>query len=257
MITNEQIDHFRVFGFLVLRQAFSSEEIGEITNEADAIWDREAPEGSKAGTMASFGEFVERNAQLTRLAEDDRIYGTVNQLLGDGFVWAGSEGNVGCLSGGTAHHWHADRPGRDELDYLRIKVMIYLDPTRKETGAFRVIPGSHKLPLHEALQPFQHVHPEKNPTFFGLPGDQIPCVAIESNPGDIVFFTQSLFHAVYGGLSVRRRFIALKFAAKPQSEADYKSLRRHAGGTVFSPDHPFVSADSDRLRGIMAGLTAG
>ena len=35
-----------------------------------------------------------------------------------------------------------------------MKVSLYLDPLTKETGCLRVIPGSHRLPLHETLKPW-------------------------------------------------------------------------------------------------------
>ena len=54
------------------------------------------------------GRFVEHSPMLTRLVEDDRIYGTIERLVGDRFVWAGSEGNV---TAHASHGWHSDRPG--------------------------------------------------------------------------------------------------------------------------------------------------
>ena len=50
--------------------------------------------------------------------------------------------------------WEA-RLGRREVDFLRLKCMIYLEPMRRETGALRLIPGSHRLPLHENLASFR------------------------------------------------------------------------------------------------------
>ena len=57
------------------------------------------------------------------------------QLLGQDMIWSGSEGVQGTMTRRPFHHWHADRPGPQELGYLRIKIMMYLDPMRKDAGS--------------------------------------------------------------------------------------------------------------------------
>ena len=59
----------------------------------------------------------------------------------------GSDGNY--YVGDTA--WHPD--GLGEYLYGRIKVSFYLDGVQADTGCLRVIPGSHRQQLHEALRP--------------------------------------------------------------------------------------------------------
>ena len=119
----------------------------------------------------SLPRIVERHPRLTGLLVlDDRLYRPLRQLLGGDMIWSGSEGNRGFEEGRTSHHWHADRPGRRELGYLRIKVMIYLDPMRKEQGAFRVIPGSHLPGFHELLQPMQEATSRVPPFSSGSTG---------------------------------------------------------------------------------------
>ena len=38
MLSNEQIAHFRTFGFLVIRQAFTGEEVEALVREADGAY---------------------------------------------------------------------------------------------------------------------------------------------------------------------------------------------------------------------------
>ena len=112
MITEGQCAHFKTFGFLMLKQAFSAEEMEAITRVYDQLIDAndtQPPDNEKQ--VKNVAPFIEKSPQLAKLAEDDRIYGTMEKLLGAGFIWGGSEGQDGRASA----DWHADRPGVDEL----------------------------------------------------------------------------------------------------------------------------------------------
>jgi hypothetical protein len=253
MLTREQMDAFRVFGFLVIREAFTPEEMERIAHEAERVWEAYLGRPAAPDEPLGIAPFLELNPRLLFLIEDDRIYIPMTQLLGQDVIWSGSEGNQGIAGGRAAHHWHADRPGPLELGYTRIKIILYMDPMRKDTGALRVIPGSHRSPFHEALEPFQIAHVEADPRFFGMNGADVPAYPVETDPGDVVVFNQSLFHAVYGHPDRRRRFIALKYAARPTTPAHLASLRRGSQYT-FTPHEALRLSESPRLRGLIDGL---
>ena len=90
---------------------------------------------------------------------------------------------------------------------------------------------------------------------FGVEGKDIPCYAFESNPGDVIFFHQNIFHAVYGGLGEGRRYIAMKFAAKPTTDEHIQFIKAHAD-YVFQPHEAFLNSDSPRIRGMVDNLEA-
>lgn len=252
MLTEDQVHHFRVFGFIVLRQAFSTEEIEKLGRLADEIWTAELGHPPSEEEQVSIAPFLELHQETIGLIEDDRIYTPMVQLLGQDMIWSGSEGVQGTMTRRPYHHWHADRPGSLELGYLRIKIMMYLDPMRKDAGAFRVIPGSHRSPLHEELAPFQQRHGLDEPAFFGSPGSEVPCYPVETDPGDVVVFNQSLYHAVYGKAG-RRRYIALKYAARPTSDAHLASINRYSP-YALEPHKRIVQAESTRMRAMVAGI---
>ena len=266
MLTKGQLAHFKTFGFLVLRQAFSPAEMKTFIAAAEEVWVEE--KGMSVGSGENGGAhsvraIVEKHPKLTALAEDDRIYGTLEQLLGPGFIWACSEGQRGRVS----TTWHNDRPGKNQNKYTRIKVHLYIEPTTKETGALRVIPGSHRSPYHESLEPLMNRHMGSGDAAnadngnrvhllpFGVEGPDIPCYAFESNPGDVIFFHQNIFHAVYGGLGEGRRYIAMKFAAKPMTDEHIRLIKEHTE-YVFHPHEAFLNSDSPRIRGMVENLEA-
>ena len=251
MLTKEQIDYFECFGFLHLRQAFSNAEVQEIGDAAERVFETEV--GRLTGE--EYGEvdaIVERDPRLTQLVTDERIHEPVRQLLGDDFLWSGSEGKRGIPPRLKAHHWHADRPGDVEAAYNRLKIMLYLDSLEKETGAFRVIPGSHRPGFNESLMSFNDDHLGENPRFFGLEGPDVPCHSAETTPGDIVIFHHSLYHAVYGKRGARR-YIAMKFVTPPVGDEQILSLQKYSH-YVFHPAEAFVNSEDERIRRMVSGF---
>ena len=75
---------------------------------------------------------------MTDFLVDDRIYQVIEDLLGLEFIWVGSEGNK---TEGSKSEWHPDHRSylkgeEPDINYVRIKVMIYLEKLTKDTGAF-------------------------------------------------------------------------------------------------------------------------
>ena len=146
---------YSTFGFVQLPAMLPPSAVAEIQAEARSMLEAEAPAGGDAGV----GSPVERNERLFELliAENPELMRLNALLLGeDDFIWTGSElnrsGGASRSAGEVAapeHSWHADRPGVVECDIPRFKWMFYLNQTTAETGALRVIPGSHAKALHE------------------------------------------------------------------------------------------------------------
>jgi ectoine hydroxylase-related dioxygenase (phytanoyl-CoA dioxygenase family) len=243
-MTAEQVSYFQTFGFLVLRQAFSSDEMDAISQEFDKLLlqDRQRQPFPGVKRQALYA-IAEKSALLTHLVEDDRIYETVEHLLGPGFIWLCSEGNL--YVGDTG--WH---PDGSRLSYPPMKVSLYLDALTKDTGCLRVIPGSHRLPFHEALRAISKL---------GIAGSEVPCFPLESQPGDVFFLNMNLWHASFGGRPARRH-LAVNFVPEPMKEEHIvllkqnyqividlmKQLQYSQPGRVF--EDAFLYSDSSRIR---------
>ena len=138
------------------------------------------------------------------------------------------------------------------MDFAQIKIMIYLQSMRKETGALRVIPGSHHAPFHTMLLPLQEQKQDTSAGVFGVTGCDLPCTTLEVDPGDVVVFDHYLFHAVYGKQEMRR-YVALKFAAKPETEEHYEALRVHSQDASKLHERMRYS-EHLRVKGMVEGL---
>ena len=226
MLASEQIAHFNAFGLLVLRRLFTRGEMAEIGRQFDGVMEedkagREPPAGRCShctgaclDRMHSVYGLVER-PPLHWLAEDDRTYLPLTELLGPGIAWMGSEGQRYH----TDSKWHPDGwlP-----NMKRIKVAVYLDPLAKETGCLRVIPGSHRDPAHGALEPLRDA--ESSP--FGVGQADVPSHAIETQPGDVVFFDMNIWHASFGGAKGRRQIAMV--VTESIENADHEDFLRNA-----------------------------
>ncbi len=245
-----EVARFRTFGFLQRPRLFTATEMSEVMAAANALGDTDLTPESEIGDRR-LSHFVERLPVLSELVCDDRIYKAAETLLGPDFIWIGSEGNETYYS---ELHWHPDRKyyrpeEKHNIPFRQLKMMIYMEPVTRETGCMRVLPGSHRLPLHEDLGPQEDLRDQKP---FGLDGREVPFVPLESDPGDVALFDHCLWHGMFGGRH-GRRYIALKFAARPQRPEDVVTLKQYALA-AFDPHENFLNSSNPRLRGMVEGL---
>jgi ectoine hydroxylase-related dioxygenase (phytanoyl-CoA dioxygenase family) len=250
----QQQAHFETFGYVLLRSLFTPDEMRQITDAAESVWQeaRDGPTNNDEDLRISF--FVEPRPELSWIVEDDRVYKTMETLLGTDFVWVGSEGNV--TYGHLNHLWHPDRrhfrDGEEGMDHTRVKWMMHLDRVTADTGCLRVFAGSHRMPLHADLGPQDHAENQRDSEPFGGPGIDLPSVLLESEPGDILIFNQCLWHSSFGA-QLGRRYIAMKFASHTTRQCDIDSLERYCG-YVFEPHESFVSSDSPRIQSMVKSI---
>jgi ectoine hydroxylase-related dioxygenase (phytanoyl-CoA dioxygenase family) len=79
-----------------------------------------------------------------------------------------------------------------------------------DTGALRIIPGSHREPFLSQIQAYLDAHRRE------LEIDDLPAVPCETVPGDIVAFNYPAFHASAGG-SNDRRMCTIEFLEYPHA----------------------------------------
>jgi hypothetical protein len=200
-LTQAQLNFLDTFGYLHL-PGLLRDRIEEIVAEFEAVWERhggghdgQPHDGSARSCILPF---IDQSERLSSLLDDPRIDGMFASILGDDYNYLGSDGNY--YVGDTG--WHSDGGWPRPIVYY--KAAFYLDPLTRETGALRVIPGSHKYgdQYAEALQEGL----SRSEALWGLRGDQIPAVALETQPGDVALFHQGTKHSSWGGSARRRMF---------------------------------------------------
>ena len=172
-----------------------------------------------------------RNREVRELTR--RLDHAAEQLLGAGTIF--TEGASILLVGDT--HWHSDlgwHPsmlgGRSQPPlahcYRGLCADMYLDRLTRDTGCLRVLPGSHLLdsPAQDLLAP---MHMDIAENFladgrieqFDIQPSEVPGYAIESEPGDVVFFSHEIWHGSFGG-KPGRRMIARSYKASPTTDRE-------------------------------------
>jgi ectoine hydroxylase-related dioxygenase (phytanoyl-CoA dioxygenase family) len=247
MLTDGQKAHFETFGFLVLRQLFTEDEMAIIKRESDEIFD-EARGGEPFPAEARQAQqpFFELRPFMSNLADDDRIYNIGVDLLGPDFVLDGTEGNLHV--GDTA--WHS---GAHFLP--NVKIAFYPEPATRDTGCLRVIPGSHRAGSPDLLAPLRPSN--KDPDFrpFGMRPSEVPSYAFESQPGDLIVFTENVLHASFGGQAGRHQH-AISFFANPRTEEEAALVRSmyERSRYSFRPSESYINSDRPRIRRMVSRL---
>ncbi|MCE9590473.1 MAG: phytanoyl-CoA dioxygenase family protein [Planctomycetes bacterium] len=234
-LTPQQMSFFDTFGYLAF-PGLLNDRIAKIIEAFEELWalhggghNGKPHDGKQRSCLAPCAD---RSEYLSSLLDDPRIEGIAASVLGDDFNYGGSDGNL--YAGDTG--WHSDGWNPSSLN---IKFAFYLDPVGRDTGCLRVIPGSHRIgePWPELLQ--------KNigrcQEVWGVGQRDIPALALETKPGDLVMFNHNTKHAAFGG-SARRRMFTLNCGQRVPEDRLQELRNDLAGAARFWVDRAYGEA---------------
>ncbi len=206
-LTKQQLAFMDTFGFLGF-PGLLKDRIDGIIDAFETVWIERG--GGHHGSdhdgkaRSCIVPFIDQHPFLSALLDDPTVNGIFSSLLGDDFVYLGSDGNFYVADTG----WHSDTDWsgkmRGKPPRIYFKMALYLDPLTRETGALRVIPGSHRY--GDAYAESLESSIRKSPENWGIEGWEVPAVALETQPGDIAVFNQNTKHSAWGGSDRRRMF---------------------------------------------------
>ena len=226
-LIEQQLAFFDAFGYLSF-PGLLADCVDKINSEFEAVWAQhggghngQPHDGSRRSCLVPF---IDQSERLSALIDDPRIHDIATSLLGDNFNYAGSDGNY--YAGDTG--WHSD--GWTVEGSPGLKIALYLDPVTRDTGALRVMPGSHRPDDTYADTLQEQVRESESQ--WGIDGRDVPAYALESRPGDIACFSRNTKHAAFGG-GTRRRMFTINLEQR-HAEEDLPMLReRMALGARF------------------------
>lgn len=184
----DQTSHFRTFGFVVLRQFFDPLPLEE---EIDRVI-RDGPVSSfevSGGSEIQFQYVPMMTTETPRsLLLLDQVAVEAGSLLGGPVIPTRAKGV--SYRGNTP--WHQD----STLQVASVGAAAYMESLDAESGALRVIPGSHRVEFGDALRGLGVA---------GMPAEALPSHAIATKPGDMILFDEHLFHSSARG-GIRRQW---------------------------------------------------
>ena len=200
------------------------------------------------------GTFMERHPALANWVDDDRIYDIPETLLGPDFFLLHTAGAV--YRGDTP--WHGGFSPETPQSYrpfANAKIAMYFDSLSKDDGCLRVIPGTHRRPFADRVRPLRHEADKPQSMSFGVVDKDVPCVALESEPGDVLVFTERVFHSAYGS-KIGRLQINVEYGGNPTTDERVAELReRHDSCRwSFHPSQSYIDSDRPRIRRMVSRL---
>lgn len=232
MLTDEQLHSFHTYGFVIIRDVFTPDEMrtiqGEFDHRAAVASNYERFDGTKRHNLRMMGEDTPFFASLL---EDPRFVEAAEQMFGK-VLGAGVDADRYVKDSA----WHYDA---GNWDAYGVKFAFYLQPVRAYSGSLRVIPGSHKKEWFHKLYEQEPIGPrwtrnaaspeDKKLAMDAI--DSIPGYACESNPGDVVAFDLRMYHASYGG-SRDRHMCSVVYYVDPSTPEELEPIRLNAIGLV-------------------------
>ena len=233
MLTSEQKRFFETFGFLIIKDFFSQNEINTISKEFNY----------RSKVASNIEPFDGTKRQTIDMSDDDSPFFASlldnEQLLSIGKT---IHNRILPWSTNIDRHvdntfWHHDAGG---YEWYGVKFAFYLDSLTSQNGALRVIPGSHKQPFHDELAHIKNLNYSwirKNYTAASKSSfiAPIPSYACESNPGDLVIFDYRIFHASLGG-SKDRHMCTVNFINYPKTPKQL-AITIHEAKNYFKDTH--------------------
>ncbi|WP_235558190.1 phytanoyl-CoA dioxygenase family protein [Sphaerimonospora mesophila] len=230
MVTQQQVDFFRLFGYLPLTGFFDAAELAVIEKEyalGHAAASKVYSSAIGVRGQMSWSNMREETPYLSNALESDKLRSAAEALLSPEAVGVMSNGNV---FSGNLTEWHADT---SVPDFHSLKFVAYLDPVDGQSGALRVLPGSHKDPWHDeliAISLKEKLNTAGNPeneaaaarTRFNI--QDVPAQICATRPGDVIAFDLRVWHASWNGFP-NRRMCSFTYFDVPRNEAQEYAIR--------------------------------
>ena len=154
MLTQEQVEQFERDGYTVYPNFLSADEVADLLREADEVTagntraNHDATRMEMEPNQPLDGTAVRRiyepcsHYPVSRALSDlDRLLDCVEQLFGPNLVYHYSKTNMKPAEVGSVVEWHQDLSYYPLTNKDSLAILFYLDDTREENGALRMLPG--------------------------------------------------------------------------------------------------------------------
>ena len=224
MLTEQQVEHFVRFGYVILPQAANADELITLREVTEGqLASRQAPyeleadvhyPGSPESEDAVGGQTIRRllhaytrDEAYTNWAENPQITASIKQLLGSEQLYI-SPNHHNCImtkqpAFSSKTNWHRDTRYWHFTNKYLINSWLALGDEKAENGGMLILPGSHRWDVDaSSLDDAQFLiedHPANSARL-------TLAKQVDLNAGDCLLFSAHCFHAAGANLTKRRKF---------------------------------------------------
>lgn len=162
MLTEQQVDQYRMDGFIVIPDVISCEVVSELRAVTDEfiensravssnteLYDLEPDHSADAPRVRRIKMPHLQHQAYGKLVANEAILGILRDLIGPSIRIDASKLNFKASSGGSAVEWHQDWAFRPSTNDDLCAVGIMLDDCAMENGPLLIVPGSHQGPVYD------------------------------------------------------------------------------------------------------------
>ncbi len=203
-LTDQQWSDYKEFGYVVVRDIFTKEELLEMDQEMDRLEEKNENKEEK-GWIKELGLKSEKTRSFSK---DERILSLIERIVKPGIAIYSSKLTAKQPHSDTVCHWH-----QDDIYYIqnsesetRMSVWIPLQEANENNGCLWVVPRSHLKGLHD------HIQKESGTCRISLSEkehDFSNAIPVPVSAGSVVLFDSLTWHSSKGNRTdqVRRAFI--------------------------------------------------
>ncbi|XP_012273386.1 uncharacterized protein LOC105695918 [Orussus abietinus] len=223
VLTREQKQCYNENGFIKLSNIFSKNEVDEISDAYNELFERKHKENLEGLESAWKGDDMKKEANytpytvksihglqmhsavFTRLITHPKLLDALEDIMDTkDILLHHTKAHIKPPEKGAPYLMHQDYHYFPFKKHSMLAVFLHLDDTTPENGGLAVYPGSHKLgPLQdhglsdEKGERYHYADPKKYPLSGATP--------VSAKRGEILVFSYLLLHGSYLNLSARSR----------------------------------------------------
>jgi hypothetical protein len=218
MITDDHVEHFRTFGFTILRRQIELSRLERLSTELDtafrdAFGARFDERPDVGGISGHYLPVMRRALTPTSLELVERLHPVARRFL-----------EAEALPGPAEAILFFDQaPWHDDTGFgvTSVKFAAYLEPLDAASGALRVIPGSHVEPARSLTRVYERRVLVQSEEEVVAAVERLPAFVCETEPGDVIAFDMRLFHASIHGRDRRQWTVTFyRDPATPEETAE-------------------------------------
>jgi hypothetical protein len=210
-LTKDQVDHFNVEGYVILRDMFSRSDVSSLLEAmAEMIadkkrgtpgvgydrWSNEPGDALNPHRVTYINDIFALDERLDAHMRDPRLTGVFCDLFGLDINAFQSAAVIKTVQLNFDYHgWHQDAPDYMPLsNYKNACALTYLGEMGPDTGGTSLVPRSHRDGLFERAQVEVEGWPMKKRIIVGFEAYAPRAIAPQFYPGDVLVFDSWIMH---------------------------------------------------------------